>query len=55
MAISMQSRQAEINLADIIELPHFLCLLPALEKSRPELGNLGKIIVAGMKGMMGGQ
>ena len=48
--------QAEINLADItLNCRIFLCLLPALEKSRPELGNLGKIIVAGMKGMMGGQ
>lgn len=30
-----------------------LVMLPALEKSRPELGNLGKINVAAMKSMMG--
>jgi intracellular multiplication protein IcmO len=30
-----------------------LVMLPALEKSRPELGNLGKINVAALKSMMG--
>jgi len=46
--------QGEVNLKDtVINRRILLALLPALEKSRPELGNLGKIIVAGMKGMMG--
>ncbi len=48
--------QGEVNLKDVVTNRRILLvLLPALEKSRPELGNLGKIIVAGMKGMMGGQ
>lgn len=48
--------QGEVNLKDVVVNRRvLLVLLPALEKSRPELGNLGKIIVAGMKGMMGGQ
>lgn len=46
--------QGEVNLRDVVTNRRILLvLLPALEKSRPELGNLGKIIVAGMKGMMG--
>lgn len=48
--------QGEVNLKDVaINRRILLVLLPALEKSRPELGNLGKIIVAGMKSMMGGE
>ncbi|MDH0342142.1 TraM recognition domain-containing protein [Chromobacterium haemolyticum] len=48
--------QGEVNLKDVVVNRRILLvLLPALEKSRPELGNLGKIIVAGMKGMMGAQ
>lgn len=50
------TEQAEVNLKDVaINCRILLVLLPALEKSRPELGNLGKIIVAGMKNMMGTQ
>lgn len=46
--------QGEVNLKDVVVNRRILLvLLPALEKSRPELANLGKIIVAGMKGMMG--
>jgi len=46
--------QGEVNLKDVVTNRRILLvLLPALEKSRPELSNLGKIIVAGMKGMMG--
>lgn len=48
--------QGEVNMKDVVVNRRILLvLLPALEKSRPELGNLGKIVVAGMKGMMGGQ
>jgi intracellular multiplication protein IcmO len=48
--------QGEVNLKDVVVNRRILLvLLPALEKSRPELGNLGKIVVAGMKGMMGGE
>jgi intracellular multiplication protein IcmO len=48
--------QGEINFKDIVTNRRImLVLLPALEKSRPELANLGKIIIAGMKGMMGSQ
>lgn len=46
----------EVSLIDILlNRRILLVLLPALEKSRPELGNLGKIIVAGLKSMMGSQ
>lgn len=46
----------EVNFKDIVTNRRILLvLLPALEKSRPELANLGKIIVAAMKGMMGAQ
>lgn len=46
--------QGEINLKDVVTNRRILLvLLPALEKSRPELSNLGKIILAGFKGMMG--
>ncbi|MFM0265570.1 hypothetical protein [Paraburkholderia sediminicola] len=48
--------QGEVNMKDVVVNRRILLvLLPALEKSRPELANLGKIVVAGMKGMMGGQ
>lgn len=48
--------QGEINLKDIVlNRRILLVLLPALEKSDPELANLGKVIVAGMAGMMGVQ
>lgn len=50
------AKQAEVNLKDVaINCRMLAVLLPALEKSRPELGNLGKIVVAGMKNMMGSQ
>lgn len=46
----------EINLEDIVVNRRILVvLLPALEKSDPELANLGKVIVAGFSGMMGVQ
>lgn len=46
----------EVNFKDVVTNRRvLLVLLPALEKSRPELANLGKIIVAAMKGMMGAQ
>lgn len=46
----------EVNFKDIVTNRRILLvLLPALEKSRPELANLGKIIVSAMKGMMGAQ
>lgn len=48
--------QGEINLKDIVlNRRILLVLLPALEKSDPELANLGKIIVAGFASMMGVQ
>lgn len=48
--------QGEINLKDIVlNRRILLVLLPALEKSDPELANLGKVIVAGFAGMMGVQ
>ncbi len=48
--------QGEINLRDIVlNRRILLVLLPALEKSDPELANLGKVIVAGMASMMGVQ
>ena len=50
------AKQAEVNLKDVVlNCRILLVLLPALEKSRPELGNLGKIVVSGMKSMMGTQ
>lgn len=50
------TQQGEINLKDIVlNRRILLVLLPALEKSDPELANLGKVIVAGMAGMMGVQ
>lgn len=46
----------EVNFKDIVTNRRILLvLLPALEKARPELANLGKIIVSAMKGMMGAQ
>lgn len=45
----------EVNLRDaVVNRRMLITLLPALELSRAELGNLGKIVVAGLKGMMGG-
>lgn len=45
---------AEVALKDaVVNRRILITLLPALELSRPELGNLGKIVVAGLKGMMG--
>ncbi|HDS1082346.1 TPA: IcmO-like type IV secretion system protein [Stenotrophomonas maltophilia] len=49
-----KTEQAEIDMRDVVVNRRILVtLLPALESSRPELGNLGKIVVAGVKGMMG--
>lgn len=49
-----KTEQADIDMRDVVAQRRILvCLLPALESSRPELSNLGKIIVAGVKGMMG--
>ena len=46
----------EVNFEDIVMNRRILLvMLPALEKSRPELSNLGKIVVSAMKGMMGTQ
>lgn len=46
----------EVNFKDIVMNRRvLLVMLPALEKSRPELANLGKIVVSAMKGMMGTQ
>ncbi|MBB3923737.1 type IV secretory system conjugative DNA transfer family protein [Xanthomonas arboricola] len=51
-----QTPAGEVNFKDVVTNRRILLvLLPALEKSRPELANLGKIIVAAMKGMMGGE
>ena len=49
-----KTEQADVDMSDVVKNRRVLVnLLPALESSRPELGNLGKIIVAGIKGMMG--
>lgn len=49
-----KTEQADVDLRDVVINRRILVnLLPALESSRPELANLGKIIVAGVKGMMG--
>ncbi|MDQ1090615.1 intracellular multiplication protein IcmO [Xanthomonas sacchari] len=49
-----KTEQAEVDMRDVVVNRRILLtLLPALESSRPELGNLGKIVVAGVKGMMG--
>lgn len=49
-----KTEQADVDLRDVVVNRRILVnLLPALESSRPELANLGKIIVAGVKGMMG--
>lgn len=49
-----KTEQADVDMSDVVKNRRILVnLLPALESSRPELGNLGKIIVAGIKGMMG--
>lgn len=45
----------EIDMADVVLNRRILVImLPALEKSRDEIANLGKIVVATLKGMMGG-
>lgn len=49
-----KTEQADVDLRDVVVNRRILInLLPALESSRPELANLGKIIIAGVKGMMG--
>lgn len=48
--------QGEVDFNDVVMNRRvLLVLLPALETSRPELANLGKIVVAAMKRMMGSQ
>lgn len=48
--------QGEVDFNDVVMNRRILLvLLPALETSRPELANLGKIVVAAMKRMMGSQ
>jgi Type IV secretory pathway, VirD4 components len=45
----------EIDMADVVLNRRILVvMLPALEKSSDEIANLGKIVVATLKGMMGG-
>jgi Type IV secretory pathway, VirD4 components len=45
----------EIDMADVVLNRRILVImLPALEKSGDEIANLGKIVVATLKGMMGG-
>ena len=45
----------EIDMADVVLNRRILVImLPALEKSSDEIANLGKIVVATLKGMMGG-
>ena len=46
---------AEVDMADVVLNRRILVImLPALEKSKDEIANLGKIVVATLKGMMGG-
>jgi intracellular multiplication protein IcmO len=46
---------AEVDMADVVLNRRVLVImLPALEKSKDEIANLGKIVVATLKGMMGG-
>ena len=48
--------EGEVDFNDVVMNRRILLvLLPALETSRPELANLGKIVVAAMKRMMGSQ
>ena len=49
----LRTNLAEVDLKDVVLNRRILVvLLPALEKSPDELGNLGKIIIASLKGMM---
>lgn len=49
----MKTQLAEVDFFDVVVNRRFLVvLLPALEKSQQSLGNLGKIIVSSVKGMM---
>ncbi|MCX7124644.1 MAG: type IV secretion system DNA-binding domain-containing protein, partial [Gammaproteobacteria bacterium] len=49
----LRIRLPEVDLSDVVLNRRILCvLLPALEKSPEELSNLGKIIIATLKGMM---
>lgn len=46
--------QGEVDMMDVVLNRRILVImLPALEKSRDEISNIGKIIVATLKGMMG--
>jgi intracellular multiplication protein IcmO len=49
----MRTNLAEVDLKDVVLNRRILVvLLPALEKSPEELANLGKVIIASLKGMM---
>lgn len=49
-----QTPYAEVDMADVVLNRRILVImLPALEKSKDEIANLGKIVVATLKGMMG--
>lgn len=49
----MRTRLAEVDFKDVVLNRRILVvLLPALEKSPDELSNLGKVIIASLKGMM---
>ncbi len=49
----MRHKLAEVDMKDVVLNRRILCvLLPALEKSPDELANLGKVIIATLKGMM---
>lgn len=50
-----QTPYAEVDMADVVLNRRILVImLPALEKSKDEIANLGKIVVATLRGMMGG-
>ena len=50
-----KSAYGQIDMMDVVLSRRILVvMLPALEKSTDEIANLGKIIVANLKGMMGG-
>ena len=50
-----KSAYGQIDMNDVVLNRRILVImLPALEKSQDELSNLGKIVVANLKGMMGG-
>ncbi|MCL2468609.1 MAG: type IV secretion system DNA-binding domain-containing protein [Alphaproteobacteria bacterium] len=49
-----KAQLADVDVLDIVLNRRILvCLIPALEKSGDEAANLGKIVVASLKGMMG--